>query len=143
MGNIIVHTLQITKPQQKLHFEIIMPENATMLTGIEISSNRYVVTYHSVKYPHFGIGVLRLFVADDGDCIFSEMLHADHNIPNWETLGEVIIPDPWKWTAPAPPFKTKQFTKATVINGFYEDRIGALILSNPDYKVNITLHYEI
>jgi hypothetical protein len=143
MDKIVIHTVAVTKPKQKIHFDILLPENASLLTGIEVSTNRQLILAHKKKYPHRAVGVLRLFVADDGDCIFSQMLHADHSIPKWEATGEPFAATLWNQLEMLPPFLTKQFTKATLVNGFYEDMVGDVIVANPNYTVKITLYYQI
>lgn len=146
MEKIIVETLSVTLANEKIQFQIFLPEDAMLLTGIDVSTNKYTVVnplLHS-KVPHRGVGIIRLFVADDGDCIYSQLLHADASIPAWEQLGiEHTFPELWNQNEPAPPFLTKQFTKATIINGFYEDLVGGVNLEPPNYTVKITLHYEI
>lgn len=142
MDKIVVHTLQITKAKEKQLFELMLPEDVSLLTGIEISSSRHGFFIPPRRFANRAVGIIRLFVADDGDCIFSEMLRGDQSIPSWEAMGEFIPPTPWNQKEPLPPFLTKQFTKATVINGFYEDMVGEVGYASPDYTVTITLYYQ-
>src|ERR1044071_5641890 len=92
MEKVIIHTLDIEVSEQKINFQILLPENLNAITGISASSNLNSVDDPTIDYVRPGIGFLHLHVADTGDELFSELVLADGRIPKWEISGHGFSP---------------------------------------------------
>ncbi len=140
---IINHQLRINKANQKSLFSIRLPQDVSDLVGIELGSNLHVPAVSIDKYAQQGLGKMYLYVADRGECLYSELLHIVSSFPTWESGGNYFAHDKlWMQNTVKKPFATKQPIQATRIDGFYQDLIHADPLSTPDYTVTITLYFQ-
>jgi hypothetical protein len=145
MNKIVVETIPVTRLNEKMQFQIAIPENATVLTGVDVCANKnYALIPGFAKVTHRGIGIIRLFIAGRDDCFFSQMLHAEYAIPRHEQIGANYL-KPQLWTEAARPyelFPAMQLAQGTIICGYYEDLLGLLPVYATDYSIVITLHFE-
>ena len=146
MKKIVVETIPITRLKEKMQFQIAIPENATMLTGIDVCANKnFALIPGFSKVTHRGIGIIHLFIAESDDCFFSQMLHADYALPFHEKIGTSYL-NRQLWTEvvkPYEPFPAMQFAQGAMISGYYEDLLGLFPVYTTDYNIIITLHFQI
>lgn len=145
MEKIVVETVPILQPKEKVQFQIVIPENATRLIGISISSDMSQIAGGGLpKITHRGVGIIRLFIADNNDCFFSEMLHADYGFPKWENIGSMYNKATiWNHgDKPFTPLPIELSGCSTLIQGHFEDLVGYL-KDEVEYNVRITLHFQI
>ena len=145
MEKIVVETIPITRPKEKVQFQIAIPENAKKLTGISVSNDKNLIVAFGVpKITHRSVGIIRMFIADSNDSFFSEMLHSDFRLPKWENIGnEYMIAQLWNHgDKPSTPLPIELNSNSTLIQGHFEDLVGFLS-AEVEYKVRVTLHFQI
>jgi hypothetical protein len=139
MEKVIIFKLIVPSTKRTQLFDIILPENYPELTGISVSSDKYMVNELSPR-TNIPIGFLRLFIPDTGDELFSEAVFADATIPEYSAIGsdftiERIYNSPIAYC----PLGTKINSQATIINGFYQDNV---LTVSGTYTIFIYLHFE-
>lgn len=149
MEKIVVEKIPVTRLKEKLHFQVVIPENATLLLGVHVSTDKAMIQQPGLlKKTHRGIGIIKLFIADDNDCFFSQMFHADFAQPSWEYIGSIdyLSPTPTIWgeaDKTYKPFPVQQLARATLLQGTIEDLVGFLSEIPQPYNVYLTLHFQI
>ena len=145
MEKLIIHTVDVTAGMQKILFQILLPENAEAITGIAATCDRHRI--HPGGAPNVEnrlAGMLHLFASDTGDKFFAQSLHGVASPPNWQTIGDrSLINGLWGWKQKFELLDTYQPTANLLIDGFYQDSGGAVILSTVKYKVRIYLRLKL
>jgi hypothetical protein len=143
MEKVIIHTLSITKRFDKKLFQILLPENAQAITGIAVTVDKHFINVPPNPKIQREAGMLRLFVSDTGEKLFSQLLHASYRVEPIEGLGENYRDlQQWWWRSNYEMQDTWQRVESTVIDGYYEDRVGVLQVDNINYKVRIYLRLK-
>jgi hypothetical protein len=145
MKKIVVEKISITRLREKVQFQVTIPENAVKLTGVDVTNDLNMIVGGIAKRAHRGIGILRLHIADQDDCFFSQMLHQDFSIPKHEQIGKVSpVVELWsEIIKPYEPFPAQELTEGTIICGYYEDLVGYLKGTPTAYHITLTLHYQV
>lgn len=143
MEKFIVHTLSIKERFQKKLFQILLPENAESITGIAVTCDKHFINVGGQPKIQREAGYLRLFVSDAGERFFAHTLYASFKVEKWEKVGENHIDtQQWWWRTNYEMLDTFQPVDSTLIDGYYEDRVGVLLTDNIDYTVRIYLRLK-
>lgn len=140
MEKVIIKTFAVSPLKRTLLFDILLPENYPALTGISVSTNKYIIAELDPG-TNIPIGTLRLFMSDCGDELFSEAVFANAKEPEFSAIGSYFTTERiYNFQKQYCPFKTKINTEVTLINGFYQDDI--LSIAGGTYTISIYLHFE-
>lgn len=144
MEKVIIHTVDVTAGKQKILFQILLPEDAEAITGIAVTCDRYeIYAGGSPKKENRVAGILHLFMSDTGDKLFSQTLHGVALPPYWQTIGDKnLVLGLWDWKKQFEMLDTYQPTENLLIDGFYEDGVGTIVLDGVEYKVRIYLRLK-
>ncbi|HTF02411.1 MAG TPA: hypothetical protein VK826_00235 [Bacteroidia bacterium] len=144
MEKIIVHTIRITRSFEKNLFQILLPENAESITGIAASCDIHLVNVTGQPKIQRESGYLHLFISDTGEKMFAQILHASYRIEAWEKIGEQhLVIQQFSWKTNFEMLATCQPVQNMVIDGFYEDRVGADVEEDElSYNVRIYLRLK-
>ena len=161
MDKVLIHKVLVSDSTRIILFDILLPENYPALSGISVSAFMNAPEEVPIVPPGAGagggegagvgggmvansnppLGLLRLFIADTGDELFSEAVYSTSTKYPHEMIGEAFTIEnvPFVDSHYYPLF-TKLDTQTRIINGFYQD----LILSDEglSYTVLIYLHFE-
>ena len=144
-----VKVLYITKPNQKIKFQIRHPENVYAIIGIAVTCSL------ALSKDERGIkantaGVLNLAIAEKGDVAFSEDLKLDNN--NYldateKQINSLGTPNGIQYIGKRLHyFETNYRITEALLEGYYEDvfsqKVNEPIKSNFLYKVSVYIRYQ-
>ena len=145
MEKLIIHTVTVTQPLEKILFQILLPENAEAIVGIAATCDRHTIHIGGILYVQNRLaGIIRLNVSDRADKFFSQSLHGVNMPPSWQTIGEDFSSGGlWSWKSKFELMDTYQPTANRIIDGFYQDSVGEIIDSDFTYNVRIYLKLKL
>lgn len=118
-----IKTIRITKPNQKIRFQVRHPENALSLVGIAVSCNAYAFRELDIIKGKTA-GHLSLMIAEKGDVAFGEDVQIDNNQYNdltekrcWFEAAKTIS----KIGKRLSYFETNYKITQALMEGYYED----------------------
>lgn len=148
-----VKVLNVTKPLQKINFQIRHPENVIALIGIAVTSNLVPLPLRPGDVDKGNTaGNLSLAISQKGDVAFGEDVKIDNN--DYADLPEKMV---YGWAASIESAKKRQFYFETfykvdkaLLEGFYEDIYSPPFQTDDKgipypklYKVSIYLRYKV
>lgn len=145
----VVKVLTITKPTQKIRFQIRHPENVYSITGIAVTCS--LVSILRGGGGSSTAGTLTLAIADKGDVVFNEDVKRDNNdyIDEIEKqINATLFSKELSFSGKRLTyFETQFIITEAVLDGFYEDTFyanrGDVIPRDTIlYKVTIYIRYQ-
>ena len=157
----VIHEIVITKPMEKIRFQMRHPENVDCITGIAVTCTCSGVGKKEKVNRGNNAGYLSLAIPDKGDVMYSENVQADKNIFfefAKQSIFSTIQRNGFQYTSKQRTyFDTHIPVTRAFMEGFYEDALfETLRLSKPTfpiiyaiiegkqalYKVKVYLRYE-
>lgn len=154
-----VKVLTITKPNQKIRFQIRHPENVYAIIGIAVTcslglSGKDGDMASGQRAIKNMAGHLTLAIAEKGDVIFTDDVQVDTN--NYTDLIEKRIigsffPGFYNWSGTGKVyFETNYLVTESILEGYYEDAFFPKLTLNDDppnraetlYQVRVYLRYQ-
>lgn len=153
---VLIHELSVSFADQRVHFQINLPRDATKITAVHhslILKTGVLTAFPNRKGAHFYdptivIGDLRLQAFERAGWFYvSDVTSRDLTL----TWGDPSIADPL-FTPSEPTHSLNNFLpesvlvdapKSTVINGHYFDRLGKQVSLDVEYRVRIYIEVEL
>lgn len=143
MEKLIIHTIQITKKQEKQLFQIVLPENTEAITGVGVTCDQFMINQIGFSKIERQAGTLQLFAADTGEHIFSDNPHTVYKPTDFQKFDQILFARQiWIYKTHFGMLNTWQRVTSTLIDGFYRDEVGT-VLDSVNYKVRIYLRLKL
>ena len=117
-----VSVIYITKPKQKLRFQIKHPENVEAVIGVAVSCT---MIKPKVKTARDIAGLLSISIPQKGDIVFGEAVRIDDNnyleVLEAKTFGSFFNKSFWFAGKKLDYFKTYYKVDEAIMESFYED----------------------
>jgi hypothetical protein len=140
MEKTIIHTIPISIKLEKVLFQIVLPENTEAIVGIAITSDLLLSEDDMIVEA----GLLRLYMADTGDKLFSESVKSISALPDYQmtrlknALDISIVPANKCFDF----METYQPAEETLVEGIYQDFAGVKFHGAFSYNVKIYLRVK-
>jgi hypothetical protein len=169
MNRIKIYIIQVTMTQEKMLLQFQLPENATVINGINISANANTaiskggilagggsgdgtgggVGVGDIISPALSansvIGNISIAIPETGDVFFTEMVKTRNDSGSWENwLLPALHPlDTWQWNNSIgfPPLGI-HLLDTTFLTAYYEDYFNKAGKPAVSYQVKVYLHYS-
>ena len=141
MRKVIIHTEQISKPLEKLSFQVKIPKGAIELTRIYVSAIASVATLNTDPFPNETSGDLVLSIPNKREHFYTESIRVtDTQVDrlSWfQSFGISAFNDKWIQGTMDNFFGITVEGKNTLIEGFYESR------AQWNYQLKIYLEFDV